>query len=123
MGRPVAQDERTRIRAEIDRIDRELLRLLSCRWHRIDAMTRTKAYPEDAHDPIRSRQILDGISQRAAQSDLPVDVAVQIWSLLLDLSVAYQRDRIVAAFSDARPDEEHPLRLRGRMPARPPAGE
>lgn len=123
MGRSVAQDERARLRAGIDRIDRHLLRLLSRRWRMVDAMARTKAGPEEAHDPVRSRQILDRIAQNAARSSLPVDAAVQIWSLLLDLSVAHQRDRLAAGSSNARPDEESPLHLRDRMPARPPAGE
>lgn len=123
MGRPVTPDERARIRARIDRVDRHLLRLLSCRWQLVDAMARTKRHPDEAHDPVRSWQILDRIAQRAAQSGLPVDVAVRVWSLLLDLSVAHQRERLAAVSSNAQPDEESPLNHRDRMPAHPPAGE
>lgn len=123
MGRPVTPHGRARIRAAIDRIDRHLLRLLSHRWQLVDAMTRAKTHPDEAHDPVRSREILDRISRRAAQSDLPVDVAVRIWSLLLGLSVAHQRNRLIAGFSNAWPDEESPSHLRDQTPVRPRAGE
>lgn len=91
MGRSVAHCELSRLRKTIDQTDRQLLRLLSRRWRLIEAIARTKANADAVHDPVRSRQILARIQRSAAQYGLPPDVAAQLWSLMLELSVVHQR--------------------------------
>lgn len=123
MDRAVARKDRARIRREIDRVDRALLRLLSRRWRLVEDVARTKTHAASVYDPARSRQILARIKRMAARHGLPADSAVQIWSLLIDLSVAHQRDRLGTGPTVVRRSEGCRSLPRDQGPARLPAAE
>jgi len=78
------------LRAEIDKIDDEMFRLLS---ERMDISAKVAEYKREngvpVHDPLREREILDKLSHKV--SDDHKDAITALYKQLFELSRAIQK--------------------------------
>jgi isochorismate pyruvate lyase len=84
------------VRAELDRIDQELLKLFAERHRYVTRMAEIKTDPREAHDPARIAAILTKQRRRAEELGLDEDQAELIWKTLIDWNVNYEKGIIVA---------------------------
>jgi isochorismate pyruvate lyase len=84
------------VRAELDRIDQELLALFAERHRYVTRMAGIKTDPHEAHDPVRINAILQKQRTRAEQLGLDEDQAELIWKTLIDWNVNYEKGIIAA---------------------------
>lgn len=77
-------------RVEIDRVDRELLRLFQQRMEICREVAEYKAaHGLATYDPGREQAILDGLAKKTTPELLPY--ARELWRTLMDLSKEFQR--------------------------------
>ncbi len=93
------------LRAEIDRIDDQILDLLERRYAVIGRVARAKAGDSTRFlpvRPVRERQIVERLSAKASR--VPAADVAQIWRSILSLSARFQRDYRIISWSpdDAR---------------------
>ncbi|MBV9528627.1 chorismate mutase, partial [Sphingomonas sp.] len=62
----------TEVRAGVDAVDRELVRLLGRRFGYMDAAARIKPTRDTVRDEARKAQVLDNVRQAAATAGVPV---------------------------------------------------
>ncbi len=82
------------IRAEIDRLDSELVALLASRFAYVRRMSELKANPDEALVPARVDEVLARVAARAEEGGLDPDLARSLWSMLIDWNIAFERDAI-----------------------------
>ncbi|HUO98100.1 MAG TPA: chorismate mutase [Rhizomicrobium sp.] len=78
------------LRAEIDRIDRSLVRLLSERQRYIERAAEIKSQPSDIRDESRIRDVLDKVTAEAERAGLSPDLARAVWTVLVERSIALE---------------------------------
>lgn len=84
------------VRAEIDRIDQELIALFAERHRYVTRMAQIKTDPHEANDPARIATIIAKQRKRAAELELDEDQAEMIWSKLIDWNINYEKGIIAA---------------------------
>ncbi|RYE85617.1 MAG: chorismate mutase [Hyphomicrobiales bacterium] len=84
------------VRAEIDRIDRELLSLFAERHRYVTRMAQIKTDPHEAFDPVRIEAVIARLRSRAEQLELDEDQAELIWRTLINWNVNYEKGIIAA---------------------------
>jgi isochorismate pyruvate lyase len=89
------------VRAEIDRIDQQLLALLAERHRYVTRMAEIKTDPHEAYDPARIETIINRVRSRSVDLELDEDQAELIWRTLIDWNVNYEKG-IIAARRRAR---------------------
>jgi len=82
------------VRAEIDRIDRALVDLLAERWTFVDRAWFFKRSPEEASVPWRNKDVIDKVKARAAQTDMPPEMAEALWRLIIGWGIQYEEERL-----------------------------
>jgi isochorismate pyruvate lyase len=78
------------VRAEIDRIDSQLIGLLAERFAYVRRMAALKREPSDAYDRQRIEAILSRVRAEAEARGLDPDLAQSLWQQLIDWNVAYE---------------------------------
>ncbi len=84
------------VRAELDRIDHDLLKLFAERHGYVTRMAEIKTDPHEAHDPARIATILSKQRKRAEELGMDEDQAELIWKTLIDWNVNYEKGIIAA---------------------------
>lgn len=84
------------VRAEIDRIDQQLIALFAERHRYVTRMAQIKTDPHEANDPTRTAAVIDKQRKRAAELDLDEDQAALIWTTLIDWNINYEKGIIAA---------------------------
>lgn len=89
MKRPADCKTMAEIRAEIDRVDRELVRLLAERTGYIDRAAEIKG-PLQMPARIASRveEVVANVRREAVAQGLPPDLIEKLWRRLIDWSIA-----------------------------------
>lgn len=82
------------VRTEIDRLDRELVRLLAERFGYVHRMSEIKTSPSEALVPARVDEVLNRVSSEAAKVGLDPDLARTLWSRLIDWNIAFEEQAI-----------------------------
>ncbi|MBN9334043.1 chorismate mutase [Devosia sp.] len=98
---PVECESKDDVRAEIDRIDQQLLALLAERHRYVTRMAEIKTDPHEAYDPARIETIINRVRSRSVDLELDEDQAELIWRTLIDWNVNYEKG-IIAARRRAR---------------------
>ncbi len=98
---PVPAECRTKeeVRAEIDRLDTELIGLLAERFAYVRRMAALKSEAADAYDRGRIEAILARIRTEAAARGLDPALAESLWQRLIDWNVAWEKQAIAAGRS------------------------
>lgn len=78
------------VRAGVDAVDRDLIRLLRRRFDYMDAAARIK--PERGHvrDEARKAEVIANARAAAAAAGLPADAIAALWDALVEASIAYE---------------------------------
>tara|TARA_R110002020_G_scaffold50908_18_gene144325 strand:- start:1566 stop:1877 length:312 start_codon:yes stop_codon:yes gene_type:complete len=84
------------VRAEIDRIDSELLALFAQRHRYVTRMAEIKTDPHEARDPARIEAVINKIRDRSLALDLDEDQAELVWRTLIDWNINYEKGIIAA---------------------------
>lgn len=82
----------TDLRAEIDRIDRALVKLLSERQRYIERAAEIKAHRADIRDEARIADVLAKVTAAAELAGLSTTIARAVWIALMENSIALEMD-------------------------------
>ncbi|WP_258571353.1 chorismate mutase [Flavimaribacter sediminis] len=83
------------IRVEIDRLDRDLMKLLAERSTYVDRAADIKRVTGEAPDTQwRVKEVLDNARRNASDNGLDPDFAEALWRHLLKLSISQETDRL-----------------------------
>jgi isochorismate pyruvate lyase len=93
---PAEARTREEVRAEIDRLDRELVRLLGERFGFVRRMAEIKSDPSEAYLQDRVDAVLANVLAEAKKEGLDPDLVAKLWRLLIDWNVAFE-ERTIAA--------------------------
>ncbi len=93
---PAPEDCTTKeeIRAEIDRLDRELIALLGERFSYVRRMAQIKQTPGEARDADRVNAVLDKVAGEAEAAGLDADLVRLMWRQLIDWNIAWEAKNI-----------------------------
>jgi isochorismate pyruvate lyase len=86
------------VRAGIDALDAELLRLLARRFAYMRAAARIKTRREDVRDEARKAEVIANAVATAAELRLPAAAVRALWDQLVEASIEYE----LAAWDEAR---------------------
>lgn len=93
---PAEARTREEVRAEIDRLDRELVRLLGERFGFVRRMAEIKSDPSEAYLQDRVDAVLANVLAEARKEGLDADLVEKLWRLLINWNVAFE-ERTIAA--------------------------
>jgi isochorismate pyruvate lyase len=93
---PAEARTREEVRAEIDRLDRELVRLLGERFSFVRRMAEIKSDPSEAYLQDRVDAVLANVLAEARKRGLDENLIEKLWRLLIDWNVAFE-ERAIAA--------------------------
>lgn len=82
------------VRAEIDRLDRELIALFAERFAYVRRMAEIKREPAEAHAQDRIDDVLDKVTVQAEAAGLDGRLVREMWRSLIAWNVAYERRTI-----------------------------
>ncbi len=94
--KPEDCSEMSHVRAEIDRIDQQLVDLISERFGYVDRawQIKAKAGAEGALVPWRIQQVIDKVKVRAGERGLPPELAEAMWRQMIGWFVQYEEERL-----------------------------
>lgn len=82
------------VRAEIDRIDVELVDLIAERFSFVDRAWQLKKNPGDAYVPWRIQQVIDKVKVRASEKGLPPELTEALWRQMIGWFVQYEEEKL-----------------------------
>lgn len=102
------QDEMSDVRRVIDELDEQLVALLAKRQRQIERAARVKpSLGMPANVPERVDEVLARVLGAARREGLSVEVAMNLWRMLIDWSIQYE-ERLMGARApkgDAQPSD------------------
>ena len=84
------------VRAGVDEIDEEIVRLLGVRFRFMEAAARIKPNREDVRDEERKTAVIDHVRQCAGPAGVPLELAARLYDTLIEGSIAYELERFDA---------------------------
>lgn len=78
------------VRAGVDAIDRELVRLLAIRSGYMEAAARIKPDRGAVRDEWRKQDVLSKVRAAANDAGVPLSIAEATWEALVEASIAYE---------------------------------
>lgn len=84
------------VRAEIDRIDRALVRLVAERQGYIEAAARIKTHHDDIRVEWRIRDVLTKVLAAARREGLSERIAEPVWRELIERSIEHEHEAFAA---------------------------
>lgn len=95
MKRPEDCTDMADLRAEIDRLDHDLVRLFAQRADYIDRAAQIKATADlPARINDRVEEVVANVRRHAATHGLPPDLVEKLWRRLIDWSIAREESRL-----------------------------
>ncbi|MDX2257613.1 MAG: chorismate mutase [Hyphomicrobiaceae bacterium] len=86
------------VRAEIDRIDRDLVDLVAERFSYVDRAWQIKLHAaEGAVVPWRIQQVIDKVKARAGERGLPPELVEAMWRQMIGWFIQYEEERLRSA--------------------------
>jgi isochorismate pyruvate lyase len=82
------------VRAEIDRIDLELVDLIAERFSYVDRAWQLKSNPQDAYVPWRIQQVIDKVKGHAKNKGLPPELTEALWRQMIGWFVQYEEEKL-----------------------------
>jgi len=78
------------VRAGVDALDQELVRLLARRQGYMDAAARIKPERNQVRDPARIEDVVAKVRRAACAAGLSEAIAEPVWRLLIERCIAYE---------------------------------
>lgn len=95
MRKPADCENMSHIRAEIDRLDEDLVRLFAERAAYIDRAAEIKAEVDlPARIEDRVEQVVANVRRHAGRYGLPPDLVEKLWRRLIDWSISREESRL-----------------------------
>ncbi len=95
MRKPAECTTMAQIRAEIDRLDEDLVRLFAERAGYIDRAAEIKAQVDlPARIDTRVEEVVQNVRRHAETYGLPPDLVEKLWRRLIDWSIAREESRL-----------------------------
>ncbi len=88
------------VRREIDRLDRELVRLMAERLRYIEEAARIKPERGQVRDEARIEDVVAKVLAEAEKQNLSPEVAEPVWRLLIERSIAHEFEKFDAEKGD-----------------------
>jgi isochorismate pyruvate lyase len=82
------------VRAEIDRIDSALVDLIGERFTYVDRAWQLKQSPAEARVPWRIQQVIEKVRARAAERQLPPELAEALWRQMIGWFIQYEEEKL-----------------------------
>ena len=82
------------VRAEIDRIDANLVDLIGERFTYVDRAWQLKQSPAEARVPWRIQQVIDKVRTRAGERGLPPELVEALWRQMIGWFVQYEEEKL-----------------------------
>ncbi|MEM7193173.1 MAG: chorismate mutase, partial [Pseudomonadota bacterium] len=82
------------VRAEIDRIDEEMVDLICERFSYVDRAWQLKNAPADATVPWRIQEVVDKVKARAEKNDLPPELVEALWRQMIGWFIQYEESNL-----------------------------
>ena len=98
--KPEDCDDMEEVRAEIDRIDVELVDLIGERFAYVDRAWQLKQSPAEARVPWRIQQVINRVRARAVEKGLPPELAEALWRQMIGWFIQYEEEKLRAAEED-----------------------
>lgn len=92
--RPEDCSDMSHVRAEIDRIDEQMVDLIVERFGYVDRAWQLKSNPADAVVPWRIQQVIDKVKARAREKGLPPELVEALWRQMIGWFVQYEEERL-----------------------------
>ena len=80
----------TDVRTQVDRIDGDLIALMTQRFACMDAAARIKKERAAVRDEGRKAEVLENVKQLAGAAGIPVPTVAAIWEMLIETSISYE---------------------------------
>ena len=80
------------VRAEIDRIDRSMVRLIAERQGYIEAAARIKESETDVRDERRIEDVVAKVLAASERKGLSRNIAEPVWRVLIERSIAHEHE-------------------------------
>ena len=87
---PDACRDMTEVRAGVDALDRELVRLLAVRQGYMEAAAQIKAARDKVHDSARIEDVVAKVKAAARDGGLSEAIAEPVWRLLIERCIAHE---------------------------------
>lgn len=78
------------VRAGVDALDRELVRLIAVRAGYMEAAARIKPERGAVRDEWRKQDVISKVKAEAAAQGLALSIAEPVWETLVECSIAYE---------------------------------
>jgi len=82
------------VRAEIDRLDIELVKLIGERFSYVDRAWQFKKKPADATVPWRIQDVVDKVRRNAEGTNLPPEMVEALWRQMIGWFIQYEESRL-----------------------------
>src|SRR3954454_4578812 len=82
------------VRAEIDRIDAELVDFIADRFTYVDRAWQLKRSPAEARVPWRIQQVIDKVRTRASAKGLPPELVEALWRQMIGWFIQYEEEQL-----------------------------
>ena len=82
------------VRAEIDRLDNQLVDLVAERFTYVDRAWQLKDSPDQAVVPWRIQQVVDKVKARAGDRGLPPELVESIWRQMIGWFIQYEEEKL-----------------------------
>ena len=82
------------VRGEIDRIDEQLVELISQRFGYVDRAWQLKDNPADATVPWRIQQVVDRVVSHADKRGLPKSLVEALWRQMIGWFIQYEEEKL-----------------------------
>ncbi|PPD30233.1 MAG: chorismate mutase [Hyphomicrobium sp.] len=95
--RPWECADMSEVRAEIDRIDDELVDLIARRFGYVERAWQLKKNPSEARVPWRIQQVIDRVKDRARQKEMPAEMVEMVgaqWRNMIGWFVQYEEEKL-----------------------------
>jgi len=100
---PEACENMDHVRAEIDRLDVELVRLIDERFSYVDRAWQFKKTPADATVPWRIQEVVDKVKAHTEGTKLPPEMVEALWRQMIGWFIQYEESRLE---ENPGPDQE-----------------
>lgn len=91
---PESCTDMSEVRAEIDRLDAELVERMAQRFAYVDRAWQLKANPGEAYVPWRIQQVIDKVRARAEETGLPPELVEALWRQMIGWFVQYEEEKL-----------------------------
>lgn len=82
------------VRAEIDRLDQNLVELIGERFTYVDRAWQLKNNPEEATVPWRIQQVVDKVRAKAEAEGVPADLCEALWRQMIGWFIQYEEEQL-----------------------------